>query len=180
MKHVLFIVGGARSGKSRYALTRAAPRTRKVFIATAAPFDGEMKRRIAAHRADRNPAFVTVEAPLDPATAIRKLPRDTEVAVVDCLTVWLGNLVHKYGAKAERFDETDAFLELIAKPPCNLVIVANEVGLGIVPAGKLARAFRDIAGRLNQEVAATADEVVFMVSGLPTTLKKPSTRGTHR
>ena len=172
MSKVIFISGGARSGKSRYALTRAVNYRIKVFIATAAPCDKEMKARISAHRRDRDKSFVTIEEQTDLAAAIRSLPHGTRVAVIDCLTVWLANLAHLHGPKQKAFKEIADFLAVVAHPPCNLIVVSNEVGLGIVPGNRLSRNFRDIAGRLNQEVAALADEVVFMISGIPMTIKK--------
>ncbi len=170
-KRIIFVLGGDRSGKSRYALSRAELFSPRAFIATALPVDAEMKTRIAAHRAERGSAFRTVEAPYDLAGALKRLPPDTKVAVVDCLTVWLGNLFFKYGETLEGAGEIDAFYEALRNPPCALVIVSNEIGLGIVPADGETRRFRDMMGGVNQRVAALADEAVFMISGLPLRLK---------
>jgi adenosylcobinamide kinase/adenosylcobinamide-phosphate guanylyltransferase len=139
----------------------------RVFLATATAFDGEMADRIARHRRERAERFTTVEAPLDLATALAHLPSETDVALVDCLTVWLGNLFERHGAERESFEEVAAFLRVIESPPCDLVVVTNEVGMGIVPENALARRFRDVAGRLNSEVAARANRVALMVCGLP-------------
>ena len=170
MSRVVLVTGGARSGKSRYALERAMTYERRAFVATAVPFDAEMRRRIARHRAQRKRRFLTVEEPLDVANALRRLPRSTQVAVVDCLTVWMGNLMHRYGDRCARCTEIRALLRLLRRPPCDLILVTNEVGMGIVPDNALARAFRDMAGSFNQAVGRLADEVVWMLSGIPCAL----------
>lgn len=165
------VTGGGRSGKSRHALELALPRESKVFIATAEAIDDEMRARIEKHREVRGEEFLTVEEPLDLARAVRSLPEGTEVAVIDCLTVWLGNLVHRHEGEAHGFPEVPAFVEAVRDPPCDLIIVTNEVGMGIIPANELARRFRDLAGTVNQAVATLADEVVLMVSGIPVVIK---------
>jgi len=167
------VTGGARSGKSRYALARVEPYRRRAFIATAEAIDEEMRDRIARHQAERADSFMTVEAPTHLGEAIRSLPGEVEAAVVDCLTVWLGNLMHHFGEDEERLGaEVESLLEAVKAAPCDLVIVTNELGLGIVPDNELARRFRDLAGWLNQDVAGLADEVVLVVSGLPLFLKR--------
>ena len=160
------ILGGARSGKTSHAL-RAAEATGRdlVMIATAQALDDEMQARITQHRAERGPAWRTVEAPLDLAGALAKVGPD-DVAVVDCLTLWASNLMH-----AERDVETEAATLIAALAGREVLLVSNEVGLGIVPDNALARRFRDVAGRLNQQVAAAADKVVFIAAGLPLALK---------
>ncbi|NLL83941.1 MAG: bifunctional adenosylcobinamide kinase/adenosylcobinamide-phosphate guanylyltransferase [Lentisphaerae bacterium] len=168
---VILVTGGARSGKSSFALERALTFKKRVFIATAIPFDDEMKLRIGRHRAERADKFETIEAPLDVAAALCSLPAGTEVVLIDCLTVWLGNLMSDEGEKAEWFPQLDEFLATLKRPPCNLIIVTNEVGMGIVPAYPLGRHFRDIAGTLNRRVAALATHVVLTVSGIPVTIK---------
>ena len=168
MSRITFITGGARSGKSRYALARAADQTKKAFIATATISDDEMRNRIAHHQAERGESFVTIEEPRDLARAVRDLPPDIDIAIIDCLTVWLGNLMHEYrNSLPEPVPEIDTFLSAITSAPCPLLIVSNEVGMGIVPDNAMARAFRDRAGTLNQNVAARADEVILVVSGIP-------------
>mgnify|MGYP001565696141 CR=1 FL=1 len=171
-KTVTLVTGGGRSGKSQYALERARRYPRRVFVATAEPCDDEMKDRIARHRAGRDASFVTVEEPRDLAKAVQSLPPDMDVALVDCVTVWLGNLFHRHGGASESFPEVDQFLLLAARPPCHLILVANEVGMGIIPETELGRRFRDMAGFLNQKLAHLADEVVFLVSGIPMVIKK--------
>lgn len=163
---ITFITGGARSGKSRYALDLAGRYARPAFIATAEAFDEEMRDRIRRHREEREARYVTIEEPLDLAGALRRLPPQTEVAIVDCLTVWLGNLLHH-----QKIEETDAFLAVLADPPCPLVLISNEVGMGGIAMSPLGREFADRLGRLNQEVAARADRAVLIVSGLPLVLK---------
>jgi adenosylcobinamide kinase/adenosylcobinamide-phosphate guanylyltransferase len=168
---VTLVLGGARSGKSalaeRLLLQAAAGRT-PVYIATAEAWDDEMRARIAQHRADRDgQGWQTHEAPLALAETLRSLAPGTPV-LIDCLTLWLTNIL-----LADRDVPTacTALCAAIAAHDGPLVAVANEVGLGIVPDNALARRFRDAAGRLNQELAAGADRVVFVAAGLPMVLK---------
>jgi adenosylcobinamide kinase / adenosylcobinamide-phosphate guanylyltransferase len=173
---VTLVLGGARSGKSAYAqrlAEDAAARagTAPVMIATAQGLDAEMSERIARHRAERGEGWRTVEAPLDVAAAVAALGAG-EAAVVDCLTLWVSNLTH---ARADVDQYTDDLLRALAAASAEIVVVSNELGLGVVPDNALARRFRDQAGRLNQRVAAGADRAVMMVAGLPLTLKGPVT-----
>ncbi len=173
--HITLVTGGCRSGKSRYALQQAAAGKRPVFVATAEARDSEMKVRIARHRLERDPAFTTVEAPYDLAGDLRALPPDTDVALVDCLTVWMSNLLCRPETTDASPPEVEALLAILHDPPCDIILVANEVGMGIVPDNALARRFRDEAGFLNQSIAALADTVVFVVSGIPTVIKPQPT-----
>ncbi|KUL93092.1 adenosylcobinamide kinase [Bosea sp. WAO] len=162
------VLGGARSGKSRHAeaLVEALPAP-WVYIATAQAYDDEMRARIAEHRARRSQDWRTVDAPMALPEALRAAPPGQPV-LVDCLTLWLTNLI-----LAER-DVSIATGELMAacrEAQGPIVLVSNEVGLGIVPENALARRFRDEAGRLHQRLAAQADRVVFMVAGLPMQVK---------
>lgn len=169
------VLGGARSGKSHHAenliaghLDARASIIRPTYIATAEAGDGEMVNRIADHRARRGDRWHTEETLLALAETIVAATDDGQPALVDCLTLWLSNVMHaELDLDAEIATLLDAFSH--AKGP--VVCVANEVGLGIVPDNKLARAFRDAAGRLNQQVAAQADRVDFIAAGLPITLK---------
>jgi adenosylcobinamide kinase/adenosylcobinamide-phosphate guanylyltransferase len=173
MNKVIFVTGGARSGKSRYALSLAEKyRGKRAFIATAEPSDDEMKERIGLHRKERGRRFVTYEEPVDPGRTVESLPSDVEVAVVDCLTVWIGNLMY-YGKEFvdDSCPEIARFLALPGNAACDLVIVSNELGMGIVPDNEAARRYRDLCGRLNQSVAERSDSVILMVSGIPLTLK---------
>ena len=171
MNKVTLLTGGSRSGKSRYALEIASHYRHKAFIATAEPLDDEMQMRISHHKEERGLDFVTIEESVDLAGAIRALPADTEVAVVDCLTVWVGNLMYKLGDDEENYSQIDDLLQVLKSPPCDIVLVTNEVGMGIIPDNAMSRRFRDLAGNLNQRVAAIADRVIITISGIPLTLK---------
>jgi len=165
----LFVIGGARSGKSRYAQARieAVP-GRLAFIATAEAGDPEMIERIARHQADRGPRWTAYEAAIDLPATIRRTQGEADAILVDCMTLWLSNLMH-----AERdIDAATCELETaIRDSRVPLGLVSNEVGGGIVPANPLARRFRDHAGRLNQRLAAIAEEAVLVTAGLPLRLK---------
>ncbi len=166
------ILGGARSGKSAYAesLLPARAGGRAVYLATATAGDAEMAERIAAHRARRGEGWETIEEPLDLAAALRRADARADGAgvLVDCLTLWLANLMAASADIDRARSELVATLGRLRGP---LLLVANEVGLGIVPDNPLARRFRDQAGRLNQAVAAAADRVLFIAAGLPLVLK---------
>jgi adenosylcobinamide kinase/adenosylcobinamide-phosphate guanylyltransferase len=167
--HTLFVLGGARSGKSRYAQARAeAVDGRRIFVATAEAHDDEMRDRIARHRADRDARWRTVEAPIHLPAAIEALGRPDAVVLVDCLTLWISNLLL---ADADVAEAAEDLRDAIRRFEGYLVLVANEAGLGIVPDNALARRFRDEAGRANQMVAASADEVQIVFAGLPQRLK---------
>jgi adenosylcobinamide kinase/adenosylcobinamide-phosphate guanylyltransferase len=162
------VLGGARSGKSRHAeaLVTALPRP-WLYIATGEPRDNEMAARIAEHRARRGGEWQTVEAPRDLAVAVAAAPAGAAV-LVDCLTLWLSNVMlagDDVDAEMARFHHA---LEERTGP---VVLVANEVGLGIVPENALARRFRDAAGRLNQRLAGLADRVILLVAGIPMKVK---------
>ena len=177
MKRVTLVTGGSRSGKSRYAIATALTYEKRAFIATAPVCDEEMERRIAAHRAERGDRFVTIEAPTDPAKAFDSLAPDAEVALLDCLTVWVGNLMHEHGSDVDAFPEVEAFFSLLEDPPVDVILVTNEVGSGVIPENAMARRFRDLAGMINQRVAARADKVVLCVSGIPVTIKENAPAG---
>ena len=166
------VLGGARSGKSRYAegLVEARP-SPWLYVATAQAWDDEMRVRIAEHRARRPAPWETVDAPRDLASAIREAPAGRPV-LVDCLTLWLTNAM--LDEAADLAAELDALVEACRAAPGPLVLVSNEVGFGIVPENALARRFRDEAGRLHQRLAAQADRVVLVVAGLPMTIKGDS------
>ncbi|KQR87949.1 bifunctional adenosylcobinamide kinase/adenosylcobinamide-phosphate guanylyltransferase [Sphingomonas sp. Leaf343] len=166
---VTLVLGGARSGKSARAQTIAeAASPTRLYLATAQAFDDEMRDRIARHRADRAEGWRTVECPLDLPEAIGREAAAGAVLLVDCLTLWASNLLL---ADEDADAATDRLLTTLAAAPCPVVIVSNEVGLGIVPDNALARRFRDIAGRMNQRVAAASDDVVLMMAGLELRLK---------
>lgn len=163
------VLGGARSGKSRFAERLVAGSgLRPVYVATARAGDAEMAARIAAHRARRGNAWTVVEEPLDLPGALAAAPPDSAV-LVDCLTLWLANLMAAGRDAGAAGDALVAALAARARPP--VVLVSNEVGQGVVPGNPLARRFRDAAGRLHQDIAAAADRVCFVTAGLPHWLK---------
>ncbi len=165
----LLVLGGARSGKSRYAQARAESHSGDlIYIATAQAFDAEMEDRIARHIADRGPRWSTLDVPLDLPDAIVANAAPGGVLLVDCLTLWTSNLMF---AERDVDAETEALAAAVAQAAGPVILVANEVGLGIVPDNALARRFRDVAGRLNQAIATAADEVQFVAAGLPLRLK---------
>jgi adenosylcobinamide kinase/adenosylcobinamide-phosphate guanylyltransferase len=165
----LFVLGGARSGKSRYAQVRAESLSGDLlYLATAQAFDAEMSERIARHRADRGPRWSTLDVPLDLPAAILANAAPGRVLLVDCLTLWTSNLMF---AERDLDAETEALATAVTQAAGPVLLVANEVGLGIVPDNPLARRFRDAAGRINQAIAAAAEEVQFIAAGLPLRLK---------
>lgn len=170
---IIYVTGGARSGKSAFALHLAVPYNNRVFLATAEPFDGEMELRIGKHREERGERFTTIEEPLTLGRVLGELPEGVEVVLLDCLTVWAGNLMHYAGEKGEGEIEQqiESFLEVLRHPSCDIILVSNEVGMGIVPENAMARRFRDIAGIINQRVASLATEAWLLCSGLPLRLK---------
>ncbi|MDA7947839.1 MAG: bifunctional adenosylcobinamide kinase/adenosylcobinamide-phosphate guanylyltransferase [Hyphomicrobiaceae bacterium] len=169
----ILVIGGARSGKSRYAEALAAAWTGpKIYFATAEPGDEEMAARIAAHQARRGDDWRTVTALLNLPDALRAHSDEDAFILIDCLTIWLSNV---FLAKNDCAAAVEDFLEALAHTQGMTVLVSNEVGGGIVPDNAMAREFRDIAGETNQKVAAIVDEVVLVTAGLPQVLK-PSTK----
>lgn len=175
MAGMTLIIGGARSGKSSFALKSAlALPEKRAFLATAAAIDAEMADRIEKHKQERAGGFVVIEEPYELSRAALGLKNDPAVncLVVDCLTVWMGNLFHAFSGDIGRVGrKTDEFLLVISGCSFSSILVANEVGLGIVPDNALGRNFRDAAGRLNKEIAAMADEVYLCVCGIPMKIK---------
>jgi adenosylcobinamide kinase / adenosylcobinamide-phosphate guanylyltransferase len=168
--NVTLVIGGARSGKSRYAerLIESEPAP-WIYLATAEARDGEMERRIAEHRARRDQHWQTIEAPHDLADALRAAPPAAAV-LIDCLTLWLSNLME---SESDIEAQTAGLQEALDERAGPTVIVSNEVGLGIVPDNALARRFRDLQGKLNQRLAAQASRVIMMVAGLAVGVKSP-------
>jgi len=177
-KRLTLVLGGVRAGKSSYAQRLAVPGQRVLFVATAEPGDEEMKARIAAHRESRPPGWDTLEAPIDLAGAIAPLLHRYDTVLLDCLTLWVSNLLLKdpdlETARRIILPEAEGLLELYRSGDASWIIVSNEVGLGVMPPTGLGRVYADELGRVNRLVAAEADEVYFMAAGLPLAVK---TRG---
>ena len=170
MQNLTLILGGASSGKSAYAerLTLATGLT-PVYLATGQARDGEMSDKIARHQARRGPEWQLFEAPLDLATPLQALTPN-HIVLLDCLTLWLSNHLE---LKHNIEDETTTLLSAIRTSKAHVIAVSNEIGLGLVPASPLGRAFRDAQGLLNQRVAEAAGTVTFVAAGLPLSLKAP-------
>lgn len=164
MAEITLILGGARSGKSARALSLAAPP--RAFVATAKASDGEMADRIARHQEERGADWELIEAPLDLASVVRGAGGKT--LLIDCLTLWLSNLM---AAGREPEAETFALIAALGEATAPVILVSNEIGLGLVPMDPLSRRFRDEQGRLNQRIAAAATRVEFIAAGLPLRLK---------
>lgn len=163
--HLALVGGGARSGKSHFALSLArALGPRRVYLATAQAGDAEMTARIAAHRAERAGGFETVEEPLDPASVLDRV-RGADVLVLDCLTLWLSNLLLRGETEPSIAGKVAALADALRAAPFPSIVVTNEVGMGLVPETPLGRAFRDVAGRAHQAFAARADHVYLAALG---------------
>lgn len=173
MAHITFILGGCRSGKSGLALrtAEAAAAEQRVFIATAVPFDAEMQDRARRHQKERGAGWITLEVPLALPEALAEHSREDRVILVDCLTLWISNLLLERADPAaveSRIAELVRAVQACAGP---VILVSNEVGLGVVPDSQLGRQFRDLSGMANQAVAAAADEVIMTVAGIPVVIK---------
>lgn len=169
----MLVLGGARSGKSRFAMDVCNALDRKrIFLATAQALDQEMEERILRHRAERGPGWRTVEEPIELSSTIHKMDEQDTVMLIDCLTLWLNNLLMKYGGDGEEIDRhIDDLVGQLSRIHGAVVVVSNEVGMGIVPENPLARRYRDFAGLLNQRVAGVADQVVVILAGQPLVVK---------
>lgn len=170
-KRVVLVLGGTRSGKSRYA-EQLAERwwPRPLYLATTEVFDAELADRVKQHRQRRGAHWGCVEAPVDIASVIRSPEPARDGLLLDCATVWLSNVIFKEG-EAELPRRRRDLLDALARPAGDVIIVSNEVGMGIVPESALGRHFRDLQGTLNQDLAAIAGTVVFVIAGQPLTLK---------
>lgn len=161
---VIVVGGGVRSGKSAFALARAEELgARRIFVATGEALDAEMDDRIARHRAERGDRFATVEAPVELPATLAGL--DADVVLVDCLTLWLSNLLVRDEPPARILARIDELVAALARRRFHAIVVTNEVGMGVVPPSPLGRAFRDLAGTAHQRLAACADELHFAVLG---------------
>ncbi len=168
---ITLVTGGIRNGKSRYALGLARQCNipgPKYFLATAEPLDCEMQSRIAKHQEERAGDFVTIEEPLHLAQAIEKAQRECGVILVDCLTIWVSNLLFRLADMPDEIkNEIKSLIQIVELKKTDLIFVTNEVGLGLIPDNPLGRRYIDALGNLNQRIAHMSDEVVFMVSGIP-------------
>lgn len=171
-KRMILITGGCRSGKSRFALDYANRHfSKKLYLATAEVLDEEMTRRVEDHKNARGPEWQTVEEPIEIVDGISEYGPKTEVILLDCLTLWLSNLLLRWDNESRIMVEVDKLRKAIKESSTTLIVVTNEVGMGIVPADPLGRRFRDLSGMANQRMAEAADTVIFMVSGIPMFLK---------
>jgi adenosylcobinamide kinase / adenosylcobinamide-phosphate guanylyltransferase len=173
-----FVIGGARSGKSRFAQSLCAPDRRVVFVATAREEDDEMRTRIERHRQSRPAGWVTIEEPLAPAKSVRAANACGDVFLIDCLTLWLSNLMWEmreqspYNVERTALCEVDELADLAAGVPSpHIIVVSNEVGGGLVPETEVGRRFRDLQGLINQRCAARADQVYLTVAGIAIPIK---------
>jgi len=170
MQKITIVLGGARSGKSYYALKEASQiKGKKAFIATAEALDEEMRARIAKHKKERGNNWDTYEEPLHIATLIDKIKGTYDVILIDCLTLWVSNIMHIDLDITEEIEKLVSVISSVSSE--SLYIVSNEVGLGLVPDSPLGRAYRDNLGRLNRKVAQAATDVIFMVAGIPLKVK---------
>ncbi len=182
-RELILVTGGARSGKSAYAQELALKRNeRTLFLATAQPGDAEMAERIARHRRLRPQGWLTIEEHLDLVAAYARIPSDVEMVIVDCLTLWVSNVllakdshiedVNRAGRiQEEILHQAEKLLAAYDKGKASLIVVTNEVGMGLVPDTPIGRVFRDALGRVNQLFASKADLVYLMVAGLPMEVK---------
>jgi len=172
LKEIIFVIGGCRSGKSSFALDYANKHFgQKVFLATSQALDDEMKERILRHRETRGPDWKTIEEPTKITETLAFLKTNYEVILIDCLTLWVSNLLMHGETEEQILSRAEALVESMQKIPQSIIVVSNEVGAGIVPENKMAREFRDIIGIVNQRVAACSDTVVLTVAGLPLVIK---------
>lgn len=173
MKQIILVLGGCRSGKSRHALemAEALPEKKKFFAATCVPQDEEMKLRVQQHREERGAHWQAVEEPVALWEMLADCSRTDSVVLIDCLTLWVSNLMTENEDFTHVQEKTARLVDALKSAPGSVVLVSNEVGAGIVPENRLARAYRDAVGWVNQTVAAAADRVVWTVAGIPVTIK---------
>ncbi|MDI6790575.1 MAG: bifunctional adenosylcobinamide kinase/adenosylcobinamide-phosphate guanylyltransferase [Thermodesulfobacteriota bacterium] len=172
MKKTILVTGGCRSGKSRFALDYANRHfTNRLYLATGQAMDEEMKERIKEHQRQRGQDWRTVEEPLNIASTIEQEATKASVILIDCVTLWVSNMLLRDISEEEIMHSVGSLVNKIHKPLCSFILVTNEVGAGIVPENRLARRFRDLAGMVNQKLAACADEVYWLVSGIPVKIK---------
>jgi len=171
-KRLIFVTGGCRSGKSQFALDYANRHfQRKLYLATCEALDEEMVKRIEHHKLRRGSDWQTVEEPIKIAEEIKRHENDIEVILLDCMTLWLSNLLMRKKDDQEIINEVSRLVDTVRPGQTSFVFVSNEVGMGLVPVEPLGRRFRDLSGMANQKIAEVAQTVVFMVSGIPIFLK---------
>jgi adenosylcobinamide kinase/adenosylcobinamide-phosphate guanylyltransferase len=168
---ITLVVGGCRSGKSSHALKLAEATTglSRIFLATCVPLDNEMEDRVAKHKQERSSLWKAIDTPVDLSGAVAREHAGADVILIDCLTLWASNLMAE-GRDTEA--ETEFLIRSLKGSTCPVYLVSNEVGQGIVPENELARAFRDAVGRINQLIASAADQVIWMVAGIPVVVKR--------
>ncbi|MGB9499722.1 MAG: bifunctional adenosylcobinamide kinase/adenosylcobinamide-phosphate guanylyltransferase [Dissulfuribacterales bacterium] len=173
MKNTIVVIGGCRCGKSAHALRLAEQiaKDKKIFIATCVPFDKELQQRVKRHQKERGSSWSTIEVPILLQQAIIENSRKGNVILVDCLTLWLNNLLMEIDAQEYIAENIRQLTGALNKAQCPVILVSNEVGTGIVPENRFARLFRDMAGFVNQKVAEHADSVIWMVAGIPVKIK---------
>lgn len=172
MGKITFILGGARSGKSSYAIKLAQRYKKVAFIATGQALDKEMRQRIRLHKKARPSHWQTFEENKDIVALLKKIGAAFECIIIDCLTLLVSNLILKKYGRGTIEDKIKKIVDRLKSKKAKAIIISNEVGLGIVPKNKLARDFRDIVGKINQVVAQETDEVFFMASGIPLKIKE--------
>lgn len=171
LSHLCLVLGGARSGKSQLAFHLAGDELPKAFVATGEPGDEEMEQRIQQHQQDRDPSWETKEIPIDVSGWLKGEGVEYKTVIIDCLTLWLSNLLGRGNQDRQIVTHIETLVEAVRCVPGKVILVSNEVGMGIVPGDAITRQFRDLAGKMNQRIAAAADSVYFSVSGLPMKLK---------
>ncbi len=172
MNKITLILGGARSGKSSYALSLAQRYKKVAFIATCQGKDQEMRKRIKLHKEARPKHWETFEEPRELTKLLKKMNNNFDCIVIDCLTLLVSNLILAANSQKQIIEKIQESLLVLNKKKARIILVSNEVGLGLVPVNKLGREFRDIAGIVNQIVASKVNEVLFMVAGLPMNIKE--------
>ena len=169
----ILIIGGCRSGKSAEALAQAEAieSGRRLFVATCRPYDDEMRARIERHQRERDASWETLEVPLELPAALAAHDARGRIILVDCLTLWITNLMMDARTQADVETQIGALTQTLMAMRSPVILVSNEVGQGIVPENEMARRFRDLAGTVNQKVAASVDQVIWMVAGIPVKIK---------
>ena len=168
---LVLVTGGARSGKSRFAEQIASQGRRVVYLATAEGLDSEMRERIEAHRSRRDPGWTTIEEPLELLSRLNQCEAPFDVALIDCITLWISNLMGAGITDQEIAARVDALADYLHQPQITLILVTNEVGAGIVPEHPSGRRFRDLVGQTNQSLAAASHAVYWLVAGIPVAVK---------